>query len=694
MSAVARLKRPDTLILGAVAVVLAGMAVCAWIGLRVNGWILDETVIKQSAVHYTTGLPDTLLHDLNARGTSRGYSLLLAPLFVAFDGLQGVRLAHVANVVFWVTGAMPAFLIARQVIASRALAVSAAVAVVLVPWVGLTSVLFTENLAYPMFLWASWAIMRALWNPTWRSDLLAVVLALAVAGARVQLAVMIVAYWAAIFATLHGRVAGSWLMGLRRLRRHPVAMVALVIAGLALVKLQLGGQLHSKIASVLGGYSEIQDRPIVPTDYVKGMLAESEALALGIGIIPGAIGLDWLRRSLTTGRDPSPVHRIFARASIAIVVLVAGSAMYAQNGFLGAGTEERYFIYCVPLVLIAGFVALDRRSVAVGPTFAWVALLACVVSLLGLPDPASSDSAVLAPVNMGVNLLIGRVLGHLNVGGLSGTDLLFWAIVAVGLAWALAWRLLPRTRIGVTVAIGFALQLAVTGVGLAAIDGRFHEVPGRTGGVGDVSWIDRAVGSVYAIWLNNQSRAGAVSPSVLQRQTLFYNDQVRAVINDEATGLPSVDFPMDALPIVALSSLKPGSLGSQYVVQVSASPFVQLAGRVVALHAVDGLELIAPQPDLRPRWEMTGAAPDGTVAAQTAWRLAPGMAAAVTLRSANGGVAVIASAGRRRVVRVGSEHVVNVSGCGAGRLRALRGGVVVAAVVVMRADAARCTLRD
>jgi hypothetical protein len=690
----ARFRRADSTTFAGIAAVAAGMAVCAWIGVRVNGWILDETVIKQSAVHYTTGLPDTLLHDLNARGTSRGYSLLLAPLFAAFDGLQAVRLAHVANVLLWLTGIVPAFLIARQVIASRALAVTAAAVVVLVPWVGLTSVLFTENLAYPLFIWGAWAILRALWRPTWRSDLLAVVLAIAVAGARVQLAVMVVAYWVAIVATLDGRVAGSWLLGLRPLLRFPIAMATLALTALAVVKLQLGGQLHSKVASLLGGYSEIQDRPIVPTDYVKGILAESEALAIGIGILPGAIGLDWLRRSLGRRGEPARVQRIFARGTVVIVALVAGSAMYAQNGFLGAGTEERYFVYCVPLVVLAGFVALDRRRVRVGPTLAWVGLLACVVSLLGLPAAPSVETAVLAPVNMGVNLTTARVVHRLNVGGLSGTDVLFWGIVAVGLLWAVAWRVLVRTRVAATIAIGLVLQLVITGIGLAAIDGRFHEVPGRTGAFGDVSWIDRALGGRHAVWLNNQPRPAGAPTSDIQRTALFYNDQIRSVMNDDSTGLPPVDFPMDALPIFPLSSVRPGGLGDQGVVQVAASPFVQLAGRVLASHPQDGLELIAPTPALARRWELTAVFPDGTVGPQTAWWLHAGLSASLTLRSGDGGIAVVASDGRRVVVPVGTQRVVRIASCARGTLRVVHGHVSVIGVEVAPAHAARCALRD
>ena len=52
-----------------------------YLNAHVKGYILDETLIKQSAVHYTTDLPSSLFDDVNARATSRLYSLLMAPLF-------------------------------------------------------------------------------------------------------------------------------------------------------------------------------------------------------------------------------------------------------------------------------------------------------------------------------------------------------------------------------------------------------------------------------------------------------------------------------------------------------------------------------------------------------------------------------------------------------------------------------------
>ena len=63
-------------------------ALAATVASKIGTIALDEMVLKQSAVHYTSGLPGSLFHDINARATSRLYSLLLAPLFAVYDGDQ------------------------------------------------------------------------------------------------------------------------------------------------------------------------------------------------------------------------------------------------------------------------------------------------------------------------------------------------------------------------------------------------------------------------------------------------------------------------------------------------------------------------------------------------------------------------------------------------------------------------------
>ena len=56
------------------------------IAAHVTVFALDETLIEQSAVHYTSNLPHSLFHDLDARATNRLYSLVLSIAFRLFSG--------------------------------------------------------------------------------------------------------------------------------------------------------------------------------------------------------------------------------------------------------------------------------------------------------------------------------------------------------------------------------------------------------------------------------------------------------------------------------------------------------------------------------------------------------------------------------------------------------------------------------
>ncbi|TML02582.1 MAG: hypothetical protein E6G41_15235, partial [Actinobacteria bacterium] len=310
-------ERAPAALLALVVLALIGVAV---IVARVNVWALDETVIKQSAMHYTSDLPHSLLHDINARGTSRAYSLLISPLFRAFDGYPAVQLSHIVNVVLWLTVFFPVGMIARRLGTSRLLASVAGALAVTVPWLAIASVLYTENLAYPAFVWAAWAVLMALWQPApWRDALALAFIGLALVG-RVQLAPLLLAYWLCI-AVVGLTGPRRLLFGRRVARLYPLSAVACVFAVLYLAHLVLSGGLHARVTSLLGSYAEIQNRAIVPSDYVRGLLVAFLALGVGVGILPGAIALDWVRQVFSRG-VAALEKRIFAGFAVAASLAV------------------------------------------------------------------------------------------------------------------------------------------------------------------------------------------------------------------------------------------------------------------------------------------------------------------------------------------------------------------------------------
>ncbi len=200
-------------------VLTTGMVVVATVAILVavdvTEIVLDETLYKQSAVHYTTGLPDSLFHDLTARATARLYPLLMAPFFAVFDGDVAVRWARAVNGVFFAASALPVYLLARQIELPRWPAVFAALASIAVPWLTLATAMFTESLSLLIFAWTLLAMVHALRRPLWWRDALVL---LGIAGlicTRAQLVSLLPAWMLAV-AVREVRAAGA---GTRR-RAH------------------------------------------------------------------------------------------------------------------------------------------------------------------------------------------------------------------------------------------------------------------------------------------------------------------------------------------------------------------------------------------------------------------------------------------------------------------------------------------
>src|SRR5262249_3561127 len=146
------------------------------------------------------------VHDVLVPNVDQLYPLLVAPAFG--DGLvpHSLHAAHLLNAFVICSACIPAYLLVRRVTGRALAGWGAAVAPLCVPWLVLSAFLLTEVAAYPAFLWALYALQRALDEPGMRNDGLALLgIALAVA-ARTQLLVLLVVLPLALLA-LEGRTA-------------------------------------------------------------------------------------------------------------------------------------------------------------------------------------------------------------------------------------------------------------------------------------------------------------------------------------------------------------------------------------------------------------------------------------------------------------------------------------------------------
>jgi hypothetical protein len=693
-------------------------ALVATVNVRVTNYVLDETVIKQSAVHYSHHLPHSLFHDLTARATSRLYSLVLMPLFRLFDGDVAVRGARGLNGLLFASTAIPVYLVARRAALERWRAAAAGLLSVALPWLALTSVLFTENLAYPLFWWALLAMVVAASEPRPARDA-AVVVAIALClVTRVQLAVLLPAWALAIVvvqlvqARMAGLGAGDAVVYLARrfVRSFPFTVAALAVALAITAYLAHNGTLRSQLNGLLGQYSNEISRPNVPSDFFMGVAVEVLNLAIGVGVLPVVAALAWYPAALRRGVGGATWRFAAVTATVGVVFLAA--TVNAQFGYLGAMTEERYFFYVIPLAWIAALAAFDGRRLsrqAMLVAGGGLMVLAATVPLLRAFD---TESVVLAPVQAVANHTIAVLLPKLPLSGFSQRDFLALAVALVAGVGVAVWRYAPRARAIVFLAVPAALQLAITAHVFAGIDGQISGLPGRTGGsVAAQSWIDHVESDAALVtWVNNAPRPADGSANVRERQTLFYNDTIDGTVTDPKLGLPLPVDPLDSLPVARLVVggesglvLDPAHVGD--LVQSVRSPFMQFATTATRATSPDGLlELDRPAQPLRLAWRATGLAGDGTVPAgrSVALRAWPGARAVRVMLLAVGtspspATFVLAFGGRAQTTSIepNAQQRVMASACtdpgggASGSLRMLAGSAAILQVSVAAATTCR-----
>lgn len=609
--------------------VLLVAAIAASLGVRITGWALDETIFKQSALHYASGFPDALFSDPTARATSRAYPLLLTPLVAWFDGDTAIRTARALNGLLFASAAIPTYLLARRVLHGRWSAVAAGLLAVACPWLTIATALYQENLAYPVFLWALLAMVRAVERRAMTADLAAVVMIALATTVRVQLAFVLAGWVTAVWiiaaseargrgrARIAGALRGGW-------RLAPVTQVV-VLAGVALMAWRaFEDQFRTDFRKVLGSYSEIRDRPTLSPDVGPALLTEVAAFALPGVLIAGGAALAWYFVTLRDGKSRD--HWRFAVVAVAVGGWLWVLTAYVQGGFLADRTEERYYLYTFPLLWIGALAFAQDRAFRAAELVTAAGVLLLVVAAVAFPRGLDPEATFLTPASASVDHLLGRAIDALGLEGMTRRD---GALIAgLGMVVASGWALhrFPRARWIVLLAVPAATQL---GLGAFAFAARAGDVPGVPGATGldfrALNWVDRAVDENETVtWLNNQRTPIGESAKWGQLGELFWNDAVRAWAEDPALRLPRVSSPMDALTLFPLAVDAPtgavaGAERLRWVAQTGDAAFIQMAGRRRAQKGE--YELIEPSSPPRVRWYQRGLDIDGAVIAGRPARL-------------------------------------------------------------------------
>jgi hypothetical protein len=657
------------------------------ISARAVSHTFDEDLYKASAVHYAyDGLPDALIHDLFARGPARLYPLLISPLFKAFDADVAIRMAHVLGCLLFASAAIPAYLLARIVVRSPWAAVLAALGAIFVPWTALASSMYTENLAYPLFLWSVLAQWRAIERPSAVRDVLALATIVALVTTRTQFGILLPAYILAIFVRelAPARRREHWRFGpregaLRLAVAYPASLALGALVVLVLLWRAKGGQLHDDLARLLGGYSEIQDRRALGQQYATAVATEVVAFGFGTGIVAAVVGGAWYGRALA-GRLGDTASCFAVHAAIVLGLLVPFT-IYAQGGWLRNATEERYYVYVVPFLWIGTAAALERRVLtraALGVSAAVVVLCVAAADLL---DAFDDNYIFLAPVHAMLGHLVPLWLARVGersqlLGSLNPLDFRVLLAFAAAAACVWAWGRGARVR-GLAVAAALAVQVAFASYAWATIDGHVAGAPPRTGGgFAALGWIDRSTGGEHVRWLDNQDLHDPVAARNQQVDATFYNDVIRGFVTLPQLDRPVADPTLQGLPLLAAKLGGPSAAGVPGGLIVSAvdSPVLQVEGRVLG-HSPDGrLELLRVAADPPALWSVTGLNADNSFTAGKTGRVrvGPGIRAVrlQLARPGNPGAKVSVDLGGRRRTRAldpGAQPLSwTVATCGAG----------------------------
>jgi hypothetical protein len=360
----------------------------------------------------------------SVRGHVAHFPALLQPLLTApawwFGSLEtGYRVTQLIQAVAISTAALVVWLAARRLGVGRGTALAAAALTVAVPDVGYSGWVLAEAFAYPLFIAAVAAGAVALAQPTRRSQSFFLGLALLATFARMQLAVLLLAYLAAAVV-------------LRRVRAQRV-----VVGGLA-VAVVIG------LAGGLGYYRQAPTSFRLVGPEVLGRNLLVLAYAAGWIVVPAALlGL------YAAWRKPSSAEeRAFGVfATFAGIAVVAEATLYGDP----AMAHERYGMYALPLLFL-GFALHAARG---WPWRRPHALLAALMFLAAPTFPLAGWDASHSLVLTGL-LKVQQLAGSAGAGGL----LVAAAASTLSLlAIASAWRRLTA----VVAVLGVAFCVAASG---------------------------------------------------------------------------------------------------------------------------------------------------------------------------------------------------------------------------------------
>ena len=513
---------PTAVWLGAIVVLSAALRIALAATVPVPTIFPDELVYWELGRSFADSGSFLLRDVYGAPWVNNGplYPILIAPTFVFADLTAAYALVKAVNAVLMSTAAVPAYFLACRVLSRRAALVAAA-ATVLVPSLVYTTRVMSENVSYPLFLWAVLAMTAALERPSGRRQLLALAAIGLVTLSRGQMGVLLPAFAGSIvlWAWIDPRSGESSFR--RQLRAFAPTWVAVGLAAAAGLAITANSSLISQTA-------------VFP--HVRLWLAPAKILwhvadlDLYAGVIPFAafVLMIWFAASGAANLRMG----IFASVSIATFAALVTLAGVYSTAY--PHVYDRYVFYVVPLFFIAllawaesGRETGKRLTAGVAVVAALLPLTLPLQSLLNGREWGTSTSSV---------GLIPLVWAKAFVGeGVALSAVLLVLTSALALAFVRTTRRWAVARAAIYVLLLFSVM---TGVSNWLLSDNAREA-----GAGELTWVDDAVGSgstVAILWRGDRSLPPSHRTAL--RQTEFFNRTVGPVYDLRhplAEGVPS-----------------------------------------------------------------------------------------------------------------------------------------------------------
>ncbi len=336
---------PTWLWLGGIVVVSAAIRFVLARRIVAPSIMVDELIYSELAKSFAAH-GHFLIRDVSAAGSfGVVYPVLISPAYRIFSSVPDAYEAVKAiNSVLMSLAAVPAYFLARRVLA-KPLALVAAVLSVALPSLLYTGNVMTENAFYPIFLCVALVLVRMLEAPTARNQLGVLALCFVAYETRQQ-----------ALALFPAVLTAPLLLGRQGLGRFRVLYGA--VGGAVAAAVVFEAARGRTPLALLGAYEETGKHGYSAAAVLKWLLWHVAELDLYLGVVPLAafvvLALSW--RSLE-----QPLRAFLAASSALSAWLIVEVAAFASLPGV-TRIEERNMFYVAPLFLIALLVWIDRGA--------------------------------------------------------------------------------------------------------------------------------------------------------------------------------------------------------------------------------------------------------------------------------------------------------------------------------------------